>query len=200
MAISFQQGASNGAANAGPVTVTLDATPAVDDLIWCSTSMEIRPTMRCRNHGLHGCRDIGAVRERHVERLQLKAWYKYAAGTETERCLSDTGGGTNDGVSAVVMSLPSVASVAQGEPFSTAIQKATGTGSAHADPPQIATAAGDVVVIMGGAAHATAGVAFTAPANYTTNASRGRRSRYHLPAGAWHVESGHAHEGPRCLL
>ena len=77
-----------------------------------------------------------------------------------------------------------MASVAQGGPFSTAIQKATGTGSAHADPPQIATAAGDVVVIMGGAAHATAGVTFTAPVNYTTNAEPGTAGTDTISAGA----------------
>lgn len=174
MAISFQQGASNGAANAGPVTVTFDATPAAGDLILLhhcdgdNTDNAMPAVSLYTDVGTSELYANGSTQD-----CNSKTWYKYATGAETNVVCPDTGGGTNDGVSAVVMIFRGVASAAQGGPFSTAPVTATGTGSPHADNPSIATAAGDVVVIAGSYAQNAATGTATAPANYTTNAELG---------------------------
>jgi hypothetical protein len=187
VAISFIQGASNGAANAGPVTVTFDSALTAGDLLLAfhvdgDTADNAMPAIVTPT----GMADVGTSEQyaNATNDCNSKAWYKYAAGGETSVVFPDTGGGTNDGVSGVIMVFRGVASAAQGGPFSTAIQKTTGTGSGHANPPQIATAAGDAVVIMGGAAHATAGVTFTAPTNYTTNAEPGTAGTDTISSGA----------------
>ena len=185
MAIAFVQKASNGAANAGPVTVTISAAGAGNLLLAYhvdgDTADNAMPAITTP-----AMTDVGTSEQyaNSTNDCNSKAWYFYAVGGETSVVFPDTGGGTNDGVSGAVMEFSGVASAAQGGPFSTAIQKATGTGSAHADPPQIATTAGDCVVIMGGAAHATAGVTFTAPTNYTTNALAGTAGTDTISSGA----------------
>jgi hypothetical protein len=173
VAISYQQKASNGAANAGPVTVTLTSTPAADDLIlvhYCDgdTADNAMPA-------ISGYTDVGSSElyaNGSSNDCNSRSYYRYSNGTETSVVCPDTGGGTNDGVSAAVMVFRGVALAANGGPFSTAAVTATGTGNANPDPPSIATATGDVVVIMGSAAQATAGT-ITPPTNYTTNAVLG---------------------------
>jgi hypothetical protein len=184
MAIAFVQRKSNGAANAGPFDVVLTSAATAGNLLLAFHSDG--DTADNAMPAISGFTDVGTSEQyaNSTNDSNSKAWYKYAVGGETTITFPDTGGGTNDGVSGCVMEFSGVASAAQGGPFSTAIQKTTGTGSAHADPPQIATAAGDAVVIMGAAAHATTGVTFTAPANYTTNAEPGTAGTDTISSGA----------------
>ncbi len=177
MAIAFVQSKSNGAANAGPFDVVLDAPATAGNLLLAfhvdgDTADNAMPAIT-----VPGMTDVGTS-EQYANGsggdCNSKAWYFYAAGGETTITFPDTGGGTNDGVSGVVMEFSGVASVADGGPFSTAITKTTGTGSGNADNPQIATAANDCVVLMAGAATASTNIGtWTAPANYTTNADLG---------------------------
>lgn len=175
MAISFIQGMAQGATNAGPVTLTFDATPAVDDLILIyyvdSSTSDKAPTLT--TGGYTDVSDPGSSEQyaNGTSDTNSRAWYKFSDGTETNAVGADMGG-TADGVSIVGMVFRGVATVAQGGPFSTAPTLSSGTANGNADNAQIATAAGDVVVLMAGAAAATIG-AFTAPTNYTTNAELG---------------------------
>jgi hypothetical protein len=169
VAITFQQSASNGAANAGPVTVTFTSTPAANDLILAyyadgATTDKAMPaistyTMQNELYA-NGTNDVNSA-----------LYWKYAAGSETTIVGPDMSG-TIDGVSMAVMIFRGVASAAQGGPFTTAATTASGTSNGNADNASIATAAGDVVVLCAAAAAATIGT-FTAPANYTTNAQLG---------------------------
>lgn len=175
MAISFQQGMANGAANAGPVTTTFDATPAVDDLILVfyvdAATTDKAPTLT--TGGYTDVSDPGSSEQyaNGTNDVNSRAWYKYSDGTETNVVGADMVG-TIDGVSLVAMVFRGVATVAQGGPFSTAPILTSGTTDGNADNGSIATAAGDVVVLMAGAAATTIGT-FTAPANYTTSAELG---------------------------
>lgn len=174
MAIAFVQSASNGAANAGPFDVTISPATAGNLLLAFHTDGD---TADNAMPAISGFTDVGSS-EQYANGsggdCNSKAWYKYAVGGETTITFPDTGGGTNDGVSGVVMEFSGVASAAQGGPFSTAPVLASGTGSANADNGPIATAAGDAVVIMAGAATASTNIGnWTAPANYTTNANLG---------------------------
>lgn len=172
MAITFQQGMANGAANAGPVTTTFDATPAAGDLILvfyvCASASDKAPVLTTG-----GYTDVGSSEQyaNGTSDTNSKGFYKYSDGTETNVVGADMAG-TADGVSLVAMVFRGVASAAQGGPFSTTPTLASGTTNGNADNAQIATAAGDAVVLMAGAAAATIGT-FTAPANYTTNAELG---------------------------
>ena len=171
MAITFQQNASNGAGNAGPLTVTLDSTPAAGDLILvyhCAGS-----TVDVAMPSIAGYTDVGSSEQyaNGTFDTNSKGWYRYSDGTETSVACGDTGG-TTDGVSAAVMIFRGVAQAADGGPFSTAATLATGTTNGNADPAQIATVAGDVVVCMVAAAAGTIGT-WTAPSGYTTNAELG---------------------------
>jgi hypothetical protein len=100
--------------------------------------------------------------------------YRYFVGGDTTMPATGTFtalGGTNASNAACVLVFRGVATVAQGGPFSTASQGTTGQDTSNADPPSIATAAGDCVVIAGATAH-TGGATgtLTAPADYTTSA------------------------------
>jgi hypothetical protein len=169
VAITFQQGMSAGAANAGPVTLTFDATPAANDLILVyyvdgAVSDKAMPTITgyTMQNELYanGTNDVNSA-----------LYWKYSAGNETNVVGPDMGG-TVDGVSIVGMVFRGVALAGDGGPFSTAATTAIGTVNGNADNPSIATTAGNVVVICAGAGAATVGV-FTAPANYATNAELG---------------------------
>jgi hypothetical protein len=158
---------SNGAANAGPVTLTFDATPAVDDLILvyyaCGlTTDKAMPTIT--NYTLrdelyaNGTVDVNSA-----------LYWKFSDGTETSVVGPDMSG-TTDGVSIVAMVFRGV-DTATG-PFNATPTTATGTTNGNADNASIATTAGDVVVLCAAAAAATIGT-FTAPTNYATNAELG---------------------------
>jgi hypothetical protein len=169
MAITFQQTASNGAANAGPVTVTFTSTPAVNDLILAyyadgAVSDKAMPAISgytlANELYANGTNDVNSA-----------LYWKYSAGSETTIVGPDMSG-TVDGVSMAVMIFRGVALAGDGGPFTTAATTATGTTDGNANNASIATAAGDVVVLCAAAAAATIGT-FTAPANYTTNAQLG---------------------------
>lgn len=104
-----------------------------------------------------------------VNDVNLNVFYKYYNGTDTTAVFADVGG-SNASNAAVCMVFRGVASAAQGGPFSTASQQASGNGTSNADPAQIATASGDAVVIVGATGHTGGATAtYTNPANYTTN-------------------------------
>lgn len=105
-----------------------------------------------------------------VNDVNLNVFYKYHNGTDTTATFAAVGG-TNASNVAVCMVFRGVATVAQGGPFSTTSQQASGISSSNADPAQIATAAGDAVVIVGATGHTGGATAtYTNPTNYTTNA------------------------------
>lgn len=170
MAITWIANYSNGAANAGPVTVTYTVTPTANDLIILyyvdaavsDKAMPAISTYTGPNNELYanGTNDVNSA-----------MYYKYSDGTETSVVGPDMSG-TVDGVSLAAMIFRGVALAVDGGPFSTAATTATGTTNGNADPASIATTAGDVVVCCVGAAAATIGT-FTAPTNYTTNANLG---------------------------
>ena len=175
MAISWIENKSGGAANAGAITLTFTTALTAGDLVLvmhCDGDSTDNVMPAPSAGGTYT--DVGTSEQYSngsTNDSNSKAWYHYATGGETLVTLAGTGGGSNCGSSAACMVFRGVASAAQGGPFSTAVTKATGT-TANADPPQIATAAGDWVVSMVAVAQATAGAA-TAPANYTTNANLG---------------------------
>jgi hypothetical protein len=176
VAITFQQATSNGAVNAGPVTATFTSTPTAGDLILVyyvdSSTSDKAPTLT--SGGYTDVSDPSSSEQyaNGTSDTNARGWYKYAVGNETNVVGADMSG-TADGVSIVAMVFRGVASAAQGGPFSTAPVLATpNTSNGNIDPASIATAPGDVVVLMAGAAAATLGT-FTAPTNYTTNAELG---------------------------
>jgi hypothetical protein len=175
VAITFQQGMSNGAVNAGPVTVTFDSTPAADDLILVyyvdSSTSDKAPTLT--TGGYTDVSDPGSSEQyaNGTSDTNSRGWYKYSDGTETNVVGADMGG-TADGVSLVAMVFRGVALAVDGGPFSTAPTLALNAASGSINPASIATVAGDVVVVMAGAAATTLGT-FTAPSGYTTNAELG---------------------------
>jgi len=108
-----------------------------------------------------------------TEDTQLWTGYRYFVAGDTQMPTTGTFtalGGTNAANAACVMVFRGVATAAQGGPFTTASQPATGQDSSNADPASIATVAGNVVVIAGATGH-TGGVTatYTAPSGYTTN-------------------------------
>jgi len=104
-----------------------------------------------------------------VNDVNLNVFYKYHNGSDTTITFGDVGGSNASNV-AVCMVFRGVASAAQGGPFSTAPTTASGNGTSNADPAQIATAAGDAVVIVGASGHTGGATAtYTNPTNYTTN-------------------------------
>jgi hypothetical protein len=176
MAISFQQSKGAGATNAGPVTATFDATPAAGDLILVyyvdSSTSDKAPTLTTGGYTDVSDPSSSEQYANGTSDTNARGWYKYSDGTETNVVGADMVG-TADGVSIAVMIFRGVASAAQGGPFSTAPVLATpNTTNGNIDPAQIATASGDVVVLMAGAAAAILGT-YTAPANYTTSALLG---------------------------
>lgn len=103
--------------------------------------------------------------------VNLDVFYTYWNGTDTTASFSAVGG-TNASNVGVCMVFRGVATAAQGGPFTTTSQSATGTGTSDADPPSIATATDDAVVIVGATGHTgDATATYTNPTNYTTNAA-----------------------------
>lgn len=106
-----------------------------------------------------------------VNDVNLNVFYKFHNGTDTTATFTDVGG-ANASNTCVCMVFRGVATTGQGGPFTTTTQTATGVSSSDADPPQIATATNDAVVIVGATGHTGGATAtYTNPANYTTNAA-----------------------------
>lgn len=103
--------------------------------------------------------------------VNLDAYYKVAAGSETAVSFGAVGG-TNASNAAVVMVFRGVDAVT---PFDTDANATTGIDTSNADPPSHdwSGAAGVWTVICGATGHTGGATAsFTFPANYTTNAAQ----------------------------
>lgn len=104
-----------------------------------------------------------------VNDVNLNVFYKFWNGTETTATCTNVGG-TNASNVLVCMVFRGVASGGAGGPFATTATTATGIDTSNANPPSIATATGNCVVIVGATGHTGGATAtFTNPANYTTN-------------------------------
>lgn len=104
-----------------------------------------------------------------VNDVNLNVFYKFWNGTETTATCTNVGG-TNASNVLVCMVFRGVASGGAGGPFATTATTATGINTSNANPPSIATATGNCVVIVGATGHTGGATAtFTNPANYTTN-------------------------------
>lgn len=175
MAISFIGGTSLGAANGGAITLTLPGSMAVDDLIIvchgdADTVDNAMPAMTTAGYTDVGSSELFA--NGSVTKTNQKTWYKYHNGTDTNAVTAAIGG-TNAGNSSTLMVFRGVALAVDGGPFSTAAVPTSGTGGTAVDPAQIATAAGDWVVVCGTAGHLFNSGTFTLPTGYTTNAQGG---------------------------
>lgn len=105
-----------------------------------------------------------------VNDVNLNVFYKFWNGVETTATCTAVGG-TNASNVLVCMVFRGVASNGGG-PFSATATTATGIDTSNANPPSIATATGDCVVIVGATGHTGGGTAtYTNPTNYTTNAA-----------------------------
>jgi hypothetical protein len=168
MAISLFGGTSGTAINSGAITLTLPGSMLAGDLIIVSHGLSDGTDLAMPAMTTAGYTNVGAselLGNGSANKANSKTWYKYHVADTTAVCAAG-GGGTDSAATAVLMVLRGVASAAQGGPFSTAPVTASGTGLL-ANPPSIATAAGDAVVIMGSGATGTIG-AVTLPTNYTT--------------------------------
>jgi hypothetical protein len=174
MAISFIGRTSGGAVNSGAITLTLPGGMAAGDLIIVCHGVGDATDLAMPAMTTAGYTDVGTSEQYAngtTNDANQKTWYKYHVA-DTTAVTAVGGGGTDSGCSSACMVFRGVASAAQGGPFSTTPTKATGTGGTGANPPSIATAAGDWVVIAGTAAAGTTGTA-TLPTGYTTNAEPG---------------------------
>lgn len=172
MAISFVQSAGNSSSPNAATTVTISSTTA-DDLILvafavgdtAATDSDISLTGYTEVADLFSGTDTNDT--------DLWVGYKFSTGGETSVGPFTALGGTNASNAAVVMVFRGVATVAQGGPFDTAANTATGIDTSNADPPSHnwSGTSGVWTVIAGATGH-TGGAtgAFTFPANYTTNA------------------------------
>lgn len=172
MAISYVGQAVASSSPTATTTITLPAV-ATGDLILIAASVAdtVNNALAAPTEG--GYTDVigSTVYADDVNDVNLNVFYKYHNGTDTTASFAAVGG-TNASNVAVCMAFRGVASAAEGGPFSTTSQSASGINSSTADPPQIATASGDAVVIVGATGHTGAGTAtFTNPTNYTTNAA-----------------------------
>ena len=174
-AISFvgSSGTCNSVSPNGTMNVTLTGSLQANDLIigiWAVGDDNLTD----QNIAVSGYTEVADLAElTDTEDTQLWVGYRYFVPGDTQ--MPDTGtftslGGTNASNAACVMVFRGVATAGQGGPFSTTSQTATGANSSDADPPQIATAAGDWVVIVGATGHTGGATAtYTAPTGYTTD-------------------------------
>lgn len=103
--------------------------------------------------------------------VSLKGFYTYWNGSDTAASFGAVGG-TNASNVAVCQIFRGVRQAADGGPFARTPTTATGIDTSNANPPSIATAAGEAIVIMGATGHTGGDTAtYTNPANYTTNPS-----------------------------
>lgn len=197
MAISFIGSAVGSASPNGTFNVTLPNGCQAGDLILVAFAVGDSPGAD-NDLAVNGFTEVAdQAITTDTNDTEMFVGYRYFVGGDTQVPISGNFtalGGTNASNAAVVMVFRGVASAAQGGPFSTASQVATGADSSNADPPQIATVASDCVVIAGasGCSGGTA-PAFTAPTNYTTNAvSRGHDDTVDVVVGMAYRLSGFA--------
>lgn len=176
MAISFIGSAVQSAAgNAGSMVVTLPGSMQTDDLIVVAGAVGDTADNGLAAPSTGGYTDVlgaGDLYSNDVNDCCLDLFYKFHNGSDTNITFTPVGG-SNGADAAICMVFRGVATVANGGPFTTTTQTATGIDTSNADPPQIATVSGDAVVIVGATGHTGGGTAaYTNPANYTTNAAQ----------------------------
>ena len=176
MAIAFVGSTSGQAINAGSVTLTLPGGMATDDLIlvaWsCGDDDFTSPTLAMTTAGYTELTtstlsaDGGTAGDGN-----LAVFYKFHNGSDTQAVTAASGTGTDSSNAVALMVFRGVATVAGGGPLDGTIQTSSNTTGGDPDPPQVSgfDEATGVVVIAGASSGASAG-AYSAPANYTTNA------------------------------
>lgn len=177
MAISFVGSAANSASPNATYQVTLPGGCQAGDLILVTFAVGDNPGADndLSGAGLTEVADLAVTSD--TNDTELFVGYRYFVGGDTVVPTSawTAIGGTNAANASVCMVFRGVETLANGGPFTTTSQTATGTDTPNANPPSIATAAGDwVVAAVAAAVAGGTGPTFTAPTNYTTNAvSRG---------------------------
>lgn len=172
MAISYVGQAVASSSPTADAIITLPGSMAANDLIIIAAAVADTADNGLAAPTEGGYTDVLGASDLYADDVNdicLDLFYKFHNGTDTTATFADVGGANASNV-AVCMVFRGVATVAQGGPFSTAAVTATGVSSSNADPPSIATAAGDAVVIIGATGHTGGGTAtYTNPTNYTTN-------------------------------
>jgi hypothetical protein len=174
MAISFVTSGEATAINGGDPAITLDATPALNDLILVVCGIGdndgVDQTMAMSTAGYTLVPSTELLVDAGVSPandLNIAVFYKFANGSENTL--------TFDGLGGADAACAAVAAVFRGvdtvTPFDVTSTTATNVDGFNGDPPSIDwTTSGTAVVIGGGAAHQVASGTYTAPTNYTTNA------------------------------
>lgn len=170
MAITWVDGNNGGSSPNAATTVAINATAAGDLIV---VAFGVGDSAGANNDlALTGYTEIADLSlTTDTQDVELFVGYKISAGGETSVGPFTALGGTNAANAAVVSVFRGVASAAQGGPLGVATPTtATGIDTASADPPQIATAAGEIVVIAAASGHTGAGSAtYTFPTGYTSN-------------------------------
>ena len=176
MAISFIGSASNSSAgNAASLVVTLPGSMQSNDLIIVAGAVGDTADNGLAAPSTGGYTDVLGASDLYsndVNDVCLDLFYKFHNGSDTNITFTPVGG-ANASNAAVCMVFRVVATVAQGGPFSATTVTATGVSSSDANPPSIATAAGDAVVIVGATGHTGGATAtYVNPLNYTVNGAQ----------------------------
>lgn len=171
MPITFVQSGSGSSSPNATTSVTISATAAMDLILTAFAVGDI--DLADQDMSLSGyteVADLAALGD--TNDTQLWVGYKYSPGGETTVGPFTALGGNNASNAAVVMVFRGVAPAAQGGPFDTTANTATGENSSTPDPPShnwsgesgVWTVAVGATGHTGGATGALAG-----PTNYTTN-------------------------------
>jgi hypothetical protein len=195
VAISFVGSAVGSASPNGTFNVTLPVGCQADDLIL--VAFAVGDSAGADNdlavNGFTEVSDLSITTD--TNDTEMFVGYRYFVNGDTQVPASGNFtalGGTNASNAAVVMVFRGVATAADGGPFSTTATTATGIDTSDADPPSIATAATDWIVIAGATGHTGgATAAYTAPTNYTTNfAQRAHNDTVDVLVGMGYRSSG----------
>jgi hypothetical protein len=173
VAISFINSASNGAINAGAVTVTLPGSMVANDLIilaYCAGDNDNIDADLTLTTG--GYTEVADLFGNGTEEANLAVFYTYWNGTDTNVVAAASGLGTDSASSCALMVFRDVALAGDGGPFDVTSTTATGTTGGSPDPASIDwSTAGTWVVIAGGSGGgALNATTYTFPTGYTTNA------------------------------
>lgn len=174
MAISYvAQAVTSSSPNAGMTLTLPTGSMTTGDLILIAAAVgdTVNNALAAPTEG--GYTDVvgSTLYANDVNDINLNVFYKYWNGTDTTATFAAVGG-TNASNVAVCMVFRGMATAAQGGPFNATSTTATGINSSNADPPSIATATDDAVVIVGATGHTGGATAtYTNPTNYTTNAA-----------------------------
>lgn len=176
MAISFIASAVGSSSPNTGTTVTLPGGMAADDLI-----IVVAGVGDTANNGMAAPTEGGYTRigsatiySNDVADCNLDAYYKFHNGSDTTVSFGAVGG-TNASNAAVVMVFRGVKLVADGGPFDTTVNTASGVSTSNADPPSHNwSGASGVWTVIGAVTGHTGGssATFTFPTGYTTNAAQ----------------------------